>query len=267
VSAQTAFIDGVAFWAPSLPGWDIARSAFRGETGAAWREAAKRPSPELLPAAERRRAPDTVAIALEVATRAVAASARAPGELLSVFSSAHGDLGITDYICAMLVSAPLLISPTKFHNSVHNAASGYWGIATGCLRASTAVSAYRASFAAGLLEALIQCAAEAQPVLLVGYDIAAVGPLMSTNDSRGLLAVALVLSPDRSERTQASLAWSLESGGGARQPLCSSAALGLPVNGMDDALPFFEALARDAGDAVALPLSEHLALQVRLDNR
>ena len=28
--AGTFFIDGVAFWAPTLPGWSIARAAFRG---------------------------------------------------------------------------------------------------------------------------------------------------------------------------------------------------------------------------------------------
>ena len=174
MSSTTLFIESVALWAPTLPGWDLARAAFRGEAASA-EPPARRPSPELLPAAERRRAPDTVALALEVASHAVARSGLAPTELLSVFTSCQGDLGITDYVCSTLVSAPMLVSPTRFHNSVHNAASGYWGIATGCTQASTAVSAFECSFSAGLLEAATQAVAESRPVLLVGYDIAACG--------------------------------------------------------------------------------------------
>jgi Beta-ketoacyl synthase, N-terminal domain len=258
-----AFIEGMALWAPSLPGWQVARAAFRGE-GVGAEPTARRPSPALLPAAERRRAPDGVALALEVATHAVAASGRTPGELLSVFTSAHGDLAITDYMCSTLATTPLLISPTKFHNSVHNAASGYWGIATGCLQASTAVSAFECSFAAGLFEALTQAAAEAMPVLLVGCDTHAVGALASTNDSRGLLAVALVIAPQRSAATRAAIEWSLASGHTARLPLRSEAALPLASNAMADAVPLFEALARGGAAGLRMPLSSMLALDLRM---
>ncbi|MEP7102316.1 MAG: beta-ketoacyl synthase chain length factor [Burkholderiales bacterium] len=263
MNPPTVFVEGIALWAPTLPSWDMARAAFRG-VGASADPPARRPSPELLPAAERRRAPDTVALALEVASHAVAQSGRRADELLSVFTSAHGDLAINDCICSTLVSAPTLISPTKFHNSVHNAASGYWGIATGCLQASTAVSAFECSFAAGLLEALTQCAADDRAVLLVGYDIEATGALASTNDSRGLLAVALVIAPQRSARTRAALDWSLVSGASARIPLRSEAALPLATNAMADALPLFEALARADGAPFAMPLSASLALRVQL---
>ena len=264
-TASIAFIEGIALWAPTLPGWDVARAAFRG-AGVGTDPPARRPSPELLPAAERRRAPDTVALALEVATHAVAQSGRRADELLSVFTSAHGDLAINDCICSTLVSAPTMLSPTKFHNSVHNAASGYWGIATGCLQASTAVSAFECSFAAGLLEALTQCAADDRPVLLVGYDIEATGALASTNASRGLLAVALVIAPQRSARARVALDWSLASGVAARIPLNTEAALPLATNAMSDALPLFEALASGDRGPLAMPLSARLALRVQLQD-
>ncbi len=263
MTLPTAFIEGMALWAPSLPGWGPASAAFRGEAAGVV-PPARRPAPELLPPAERRRAPDSVALALEVATQAVAQSGRRPGELLSVFSSAHGDLATTDAMCRTLATAPALISPTKFHHSVHNAASGYWGIATGCLQASTAVSAFGCSFAAGLLEALTQCAAEDRAVLLVGCDVAACGALVSTNDSRGLLAVALVLAPRRGASARAALAASLVAGPTARVPLRSEAALQLAGNAMADALPLFEALARGDRAPLALPLSARLALELRL---
>ena len=54
--------------------------------------------------------------------------------------------------------SPHTISPTRFHNSVHNAAAGYWTIGAGCMQATTALSAYDATFAEGLLEALAQLA-------------------------------------------------------------------------------------------------------------
>ncbi len=38
----TLYIEGPAFWAPSLPGWDIASAAFNG-TGAPTDPPAKRP--------------------------------------------------------------------------------------------------------------------------------------------------------------------------------------------------------------------------------
>ncbi len=267
MTAPLAFIEAPAFWAPTLPGWPEARAAFRGEAASA-AVPARRPAPELLPAAERRRAPDTVALALEVGRRSVEASGRAPAELLSVFTSAHGDLAISDYLCKTLVETPLLVSPTKFHNSVHNAASGYWGIATGCLQASTAVSAFEHSFAAGLLEALSQCAADAKPVLLVGYDIEATGALASTNDSRGLLAVALIVAPAPSPATVAAFAWSLGDAAAAPEAPAAArsvAASALVRNAMADALPFFEALATTHPRALALPLGAGLAL--RLERR
>ena len=258
---HTAFIDAVALWSPGLPHWDVARAAFRGE-GEPVNPPLRRPAAELLPAAERRRAPETVALALEVAQHAVTKAGIEPAALLSVFTSAHGDLGLTDYMCSMLVSAPLLVSPTKFHNAVHNAASGHWTMSAGCMQASTAVSAHRYSFAAGLLEALAQCAAESCPVLLVGYDMAACGALASVTASEGVLAVALVLSPTRSARSVAALEWALQPGACVRAALLSAAAQALQGNAMADALPLFEALAQQRSEPVVMPLSAQLALQI-----
>jgi hypothetical protein len=118
-----------------------------------------------------------------------------PASIPSVFASTHGDLPISDYMCATLASTPRLLSPTKFHNSVHNAAAGYWTIGTGCVQASTALTAWGHTFANGLLEAAVQAVADATPVLLVAYDVAARGPMATVTCSENLLAVALVLLP------------------------------------------------------------------------
>jgi hypothetical protein len=192
MNTSEAFIEGIGFWGTGLPSWDAAR-AFVG-TGVLPETCPRKPQPTLLPANERRRAPDSVALAIEVAQSACAAAAREAATLPSVFASTHGDLAITDYMCATLGEAPLTISPTKFHNSVHNAAAGYWTIGTGCMAPATAISAYHGSFAQGLLEAMALLASGEPAVLLVAYDAEAHGPLAAISRSEGLLAGAIVLS-------------------------------------------------------------------------
>jgi hypothetical protein len=269
IAPPTLYIEGPAFWTPTLPGWDAARAAFRGE-GALTDPPAKRPSPQVLAPAERRRAPDTVALALEVAAAAMTGAGRNAADVPCVFVSAHGDLSINDYMCSTLASDPTVLSPTRFHNSVHNAAVGYWTIGTGCMAASNSLSAYDHSFPAGLLEAAVQCAADQSPVLLVGYDTPTVGPLTSVTDSRGLLAVALVLAPERTARSVASFDWSIESSDGQFPAPRSEAAKTLAqINPMAHALGLFEALAlaADGGpsaSAVELPLSASLSLRLSL---
>jgi uncharacterized membrane protein len=152
-----------------------------------------RPQPSLLPPNERRRAPDTVALAVEVGQAACANAQRDPAQLPTVFASTYGDMAITDYMCGTLATAPTMLSPTRFHNSVHNAAAGYWSIATGCRQPYCALGAGVYTFAAGLFAAALQVCADETDVLLVAYDIEARGPLAQVAHSRGMLGVAMVL--------------------------------------------------------------------------
>jgi hypothetical protein len=260
VSAEhTVFIEAAALWARQAPGWDAWCAAVRGEQPVP----AGKPNPSLLSPNERRRASDAVLLATCVAEQAVRASGREASQLASVFTSAHGDLAVTDALCMQLATAPLQLSPTRFHHSVHNAASGYWAIASGCRAPSTAISAHGESFASGLLEALMHCACEREPVLLVGYDTEAKGLLANVNSSRGLLGVALVLCAERSASSMATLQWQLGAAAIAAPALRSAAARALQSNAMSPALPLFESLAQ--GDtqalALALPGTRHLALR------
>jgi hypothetical protein len=181
-----------------------------------------------------------------------------------VFTSAHGDLANTDALCRTLAANPLRLSPTRFHHSVHNAASGYWAIASGCTAPSTAQSAAGASFAAGWLEAASLCAGDGLPVLLVGFDTEAVGALASVNRSRGLLGVGLVLAPQPSPASLWQVDWQLSAAGPAPPRLRSRLAQSLADNAQADALPLFEALARGEAGALALRLSAAVSLCLRL---
>lgn len=241
----SARIEGIAFWANGLPSWADAQAFVAN--GLLPENAAAKPSPQLLPANERRRAPESVAVALDVASAACAMANRDPATLPSVFASTHGDLSITDYMCATLADDPRAVSPTKFHNSVHNAAAGYWTIGAGCMRAATAISAYDASFAEGVIDALAQLADGADAVLLVGYDTGATGPLRSVHACTGLLGGALVLSHADANASGPRLVASLGDGEASAPGVLGRHAGG---NAMAPMLPLFDALAARAPRAV-----------------
>jgi hypothetical protein len=258
-------IEGVSFWASRLPGWDIARAVIAGEQ-APPETPSTRPSPTLLAPTERRRAPDTVAVALEVAARACEAAGRKPSDLPSVFASTHGDLAISDYMCSTLASTPTLISPIKFHNSVHNAAAGYWSIGTGSLAPYTAISAYEFTFGAGLVEAATQAVCEQRPVLYVAFDIESKGALASMARSRGLLGAALVVAPVSQSQQQRSLILTTETVAEYQPTPARSAAAPLVAdNALAPCLPFFEVLASSSPRTLRLALSPQMALNVQVN--
>ncbi|HEU5176738.1 MAG TPA: beta-ketoacyl synthase chain length factor [Burkholderiales bacterium] len=214
--------------------------------------AVQRPAISLLPPAERRRCAPSVAWALAVAQEAVASSGLDAGAFAVVFVSSDGDGDIVHRLCSALATPGAAVSPTDFHNSVHNAATGYWSIGAHSQAASTALCAYDASFAAGLLEAACQIATEQRPVLLVAVDLPYPSPLARLRPVRHGLAVALALAPG------AGLEISLEDG----------APSGLPAplrefegNASAACLPLLAALARPEQARVRLPFAERV-LQV-----
>jgi hypothetical protein len=245
MSSLSATVEGIGFWTRGLPDWPAAcRFAASGELPG---EAPTRPSPQVLPPNERRRAPESVAVALEVALEACTAAQRDPATLASVFASTHGDLSITDYMCSTLLEDPRAMSPTRFHNSVHNAAAGYWTIGNGCVRATTAISAFDASFAQGLLEALLQLASGEPAILLAAYDSASAGPLAAVSRSEGTLGGALLLSHARHAGKPRLRATLVDGDVPAARGALGRLAAG---NAMAPMLPLFDALA--AGDDAAL---------------
>ena len=251
-------VDGIGFWASGLPGWEAACAFLRD--GQAVADAPRKPAPELLAPNERRRAPDTVALALAVAQAACRAADADPRGLPSVFASTHGDLAITDYMCATLAGEPRTISPTRFHNSVHNAAAGYWTIGTACMQPATALSAYDGSFAQGLIEAAAQLADGAAQVLLVAYDAAATGPLAEVSRSEGLLGAALLLSPAGADARGPRLRLAFEQGAvPAADDALSRHCRG---NAMAPMLPLFALLAGERAGECLLPAGHGQRLRI-----
>jgi hypothetical protein len=259
----TVYIEGIAIWAPQLPGWDDAQRILRDEMPLP-QATQSRPKPSLLPPNERRRAPDTVALSLEVASMACAHAGRDPASLPCVFASTNGDIATTDYMCETLAQAPELLSPTKFHNSVHNAAAGYWAIATGCMASYTAVSAGRYTFANGLLEALAQVRTDDSVILYVAYDTEARGPLATMAASTGQLGCALVLSPHQTDNSLFKLGWqTFEEQRPQESTATGKFAPLLAGNAMAACLPMFEALS-GAGGRLRYPIGPQLTLELAI---
>lgn len=257
MSGLVAYIAGIGYWSKGLPSWADAVAYAR--EGVLPENAPARPSPQLLAPNERRRAPESVAVALEVALAACQAADRDPATLPSVFASTHGDLGITDYMSQTLAGEdPASISPTRFHNSVHNAAAGYWTIGAGCMHPATALSAYNATFAQGLLEAMVQIATGDPAVLLVAYDTAAAGPLMSIHQATGTLGGALVLTKEATGGRR--IAVRLDEG--AATPSRGPLSLHEPGNAMHPMMPVFDALAHDAAASLCLEAGAGRALLI-----
>lgn len=263
MSTMRVAIEGIGLWSAQLADFVALRTLLDGGVPAA---PAARPAAATLPPNERRRAPESVLLAAEVAGQAVAMSGRSAAELACVFSSSHGDQAITDYMCATLASSPDQLSPTRFHNSVHNAPAGYWTIASGCHAPSTAVCAHDLSFGAGLFEAVAQVLADQRAVLLVCSDIAGVGPLREVTTCTAPFGCALVLSPADRDAGLATLQVEL-----ARST--SRAAVALPAeldalrrdNASACALELLTALARGDRSAGAVRLSPHMELHMDME--
>ena len=194
-----AWISGVGVIGPGFVDWPTARAVLAGHQAYAHQPTAL-VAPTLLPPAERRRTGRAVKLALAIGLEAIVDAGLDPARLATVFSSSGGDGENCHLICEALASNDRQISPTRFHNSVHNAPAGYWSIATGAMAPSSCLCAFDASFAAGLLEAIAQSIADDAPVALLAYDTGYPEPLRSQRPIAEAFGVALVISPRSSAR-------------------------------------------------------------------
>lgn len=186
-------LEGIGVWAPGISGLEQLQTA-AGQPLATPSDASRPPAAALSPN-ERRRAPEGVLLAVEVAGQAIGMSGRDPASLLSVFASCRGDQTISDYMCRTLAEDPFALSPTRFHNSVHNAPAGYWGIASGAVGTSSAISTEPRWPGLSLLDAITLALCERQPVLWVCSETRGSGPLLRLSGYTAGMACALVIAP------------------------------------------------------------------------
>ena len=195
VALAPVIVEGIAFWAARLPGWEVARAVIRGEATPpeATAQATRACTARAHRAAARTRHGGGCARGRRACMRCGAARRRPS---CRPFLPRRMVISRSATTCVRRSRRRRsLLSPTKFHNSVHNAAAGYWSIGTGSYAPYTAISAYRYTFAAGLLETLAQVVSEGRPILLVAFDIESTGALATMATSQGVLGVALVSPP------------------------------------------------------------------------
>jgi len=190
------FIEAVGVLGPGLSGWEAARPILAGSAPYIPADLAL-PRLESLPAPERRRVGLAVRLSISVGLQALAQSGGPGNAVPTVFTSSGGDGDVINEICTMLAGSDRLISPTRFHNSVHNAPSGYWGIATGSRAPSTSLCAFDSSFATGLIEAAAQVNVDHESVLLIAYDLPYPEPLRSVRPIRNPFASAFLITRER----------------------------------------------------------------------
>jgi len=196
------YIEGIGLLGPGLDGWPAGRAVLAGDTNYLSAPTNLRAS-DMLPAAERRRAGVPIKLALTVGQEAFLNAGRDPSTAATVFTSSGGDNDNVHAINGILASVPREVSPTRFHNSVHNAAAGYWCIAAGSHEPSTSLCAYDASFAAGLLEAATQVTVDDAIVALIAYDHPYPEPLNTVRPITAAFGMAMILAPRQSERSMA----------------------------------------------------------------
>lgn len=198
------YVEGVGLVGPGLEGWEASRGMLAGNVSYRFAPTTVQTS-DLLPPAERRRAGVPVKLALAAGQEALAQAARDAGSTATVFASSSGDCDNVHHMLETLATTERQISPTRFHNSVHNAAAGYWSIAMQCRAPSTSLCCHDASFAAGLLEAVAQTVASSAPIALIAYDHPYPEPLNAVRPIQGAFGMAMVLAPQASERAVATL--------------------------------------------------------------
>ena len=255
-------VAGVGLVGPGLVDWASARDILAGRAAYAFQPTVL-PSPDVLPATERRRAGRSVRVALGAGLAAVRDAGCEARDLVSIFGSSGGDGDTLDAICDTLASNDRELSPTRFHNSVHNAPAGYWGIATGAMQASDTIAAFDATFAAGLVEATARLATDpSQALLLVCYDAPYPEPLRTVRPILDAFGVGLVLTAGTA-------------GAGPRitVEISSLAAIPMDVAGLEAvrcsipaarSLPLLACLARGAADEASVEYLEGTSLRVRI---
>jgi hypothetical protein len=265
------FVAGIGLIGPGMPSWPDAVPVLAGRQ-APGQQIPPLPPPPLLAANERRRAGTVVRLALAVAQQATAMAGAWPGGMRSVFASSNGDGAVIHAILETLADPHRQMSPTQFHNSVHNATAGYWSIGTRSSAPTTSLGCHDATAAAALLKAAAEAQVEREPVLLCLYDAPLPEPLGRARPTEHVFGAALVLTPallttqavPAAPLARLRLDWRADATGDATRDAAAQAGASVPrvaalralyaANPAARILPILEAIAVGASTTLALPL-------------
>ena len=259
----TLYIESIGIRGPGMDGWRSAKEVLAGQSEFV-PERLPRYKPQRLPPNERRRATELVRLAFAACEDAVADTHIPLDSLAAVFASSGGDYPIIDQICRALMQPERMVSPTQFHNSVHNSAAGYWSIATGAQALSTSLSVRDESAAGGLLETATMMQDLSAGVLLAIYDIEPPQPLREKRPIEHSFSTAFLLTPKATPSSIAKMTVALVDA----VPECQCADRQLEAlrkgNPAARTLPLLQMLAQGLSGTVHLPLSSTHSVRVTL---
>jgi hypothetical protein len=132
-------------------------------------------------------------MAVEVLQQAAAHARADLASIPTVWATAHGEHTPAIKLLQMMRRGEGKLSPTQFHNSVHNTAGGYASIAAENVSPSTTLTGGRELVASALLEAWCLVEASGSDVALVLAD-EVLQPPFDQSDIRMPLAIAMLLS-------------------------------------------------------------------------
>jgi hypothetical protein len=264
-SSLTCHIGGCTLIGPGFTSTADSWAVLRGEQPYTAGEAYAPPAPFSLSPNERRRAGMTVKLAVAAAEQALEAAGQAP-PLPSVFGTSNGDGAVVHAMLQAVAGENSFLSPTQFHNSVHNAAAAYWSISSTCRANSTSIGAYDDTFASAMLRGALEVAGTLQPLLVCVYDAPLPYPLAEVRATTMPLAAAAVLTPVPVATSQAKLTLRFAPGPAAMPEIAADPVLTDVIlsNPAARALPLFAAVARRQDGRICLPYLEdaHLTIEV-----
>jgi hypothetical protein len=160
---KPAYVRGLGLWTPGY------------ESAAAWCRADSDPSIEapkvsLLSGPLRRRSTGVTRMAIDVFHQATSGAGCDVETIPSVWATVHGEHSTAIRLLEMMKRREGKLSPTHFHNSVHNTPSGYASIATGNCSVSTTLTGGRELVTSGLLESFCQLEDSADDLVLILAD-------------------------------------------------------------------------------------------------
>ena len=262
-----AWVSGLALWGPGLESFDRFGEMVRA--GKPYAGGALPPvDPGVLSARERRRASGNVRLALSVATDAVERAGADPSSLPAVFGTSQGEGETTHTLLESVTADTPFISPTLFHNSVHNTPAGFWSIAAGGTVPCDSVAAGDHTFGAALLAAFTFAAVERRAVLLVVFDSPMPKPLGDQRPIADPFATAFVFEHGQAERSIARLRVTMADRDKQRAeslPRLSGLEALSAANPAARSLPLLEALAHGEASTITVAHAVGALLDVQVD--
>lgn len=239
------YVTGFALWAKGFP-------SFAHFVEGNFVEAQDEPACSWVPSRLLRGSSRLTRMFGEVAAHAAQHASADPKTIATIYTSSYGEIETMVQLLDVIFRGDGQLSPMRFKNSVHNAASGLGSIGQGNMAFSTALAAGPRSFEAGMLEALALLEERGGDAVVSCADDAIPMPLGAL-DAREALAVGIALSTDRMHaRMQLTQVAQVEPADLSEEAFGQPLRAGWLANPAVQALPLLEHLHQSRGGQIVL---------------